>query len=135
LGRRDRFQVPGILRRCSASLVPFKKTKLTERIVPLKVFEALAAGIMPVCTDFSTDLDSLEQDRFAAVGRSPDAFVAAVERAVAEDSTASRERLSRFGLRQTWRERWVQMNSVITEYLAAERIDGPTPAAKTSGRS
>jgi len=135
LGRRDRFQVPGILRRCSASLVPFKKSKLTERIVPLKVFEALAAGIMPVCTDFSTDLSSLERDRFAVVGRSSDAFVAAVERAVAEDSTASRERLSRFGLRQTWRERWVQMNSVITEYLAAERIDGPTPAARTAGPS
>ncbi len=135
LGRRDRFEVPSILRRCSASLVPFKKTKLTERIVPLKVFEALAAGIMPVCTAFSTDLDSLERDRFAVVGRSPDAFVAGVERAVAEDSTASRERLSRFGLRQTWRERWVQMNSVITEYLAAERIDGLAPAVKTAGRS
>jgi len=128
LGRRDRFQIPSILRRCSASLVPFKKSKLTERIVPLKVFEALAAGIMPVCTDFSTDLDSLERDHFAAVARSPDAFVAAVQRVVAEDSTASRERLSRFGLRQTWRERWLQMNTVISEYLEAAGIDPPVAA-------
>jgi glycosyltransferase involved in cell wall biosynthesis len=132
LGRRDRLEVPSILRRCSASLVPFTKSKLTERVVPLKVFEALAAGIMPVCTDFSSDLDALERDRFAAIGRSPDAFVAAVERAIAEDSTASRERLSNFGLRQTWKERWIQMNGVITAYLATSRRDSPAPVAKKS---
>src|SRR5207245_10135591 len=101
LGRRDRLLVPYILGRCSASLVPFRKTKLTERIVPLKVFEALAAGILPLCTDFSIDLKSLERDGHALIARSPEAFVEAVEQAVASDTPAGRRRLSAYGRDQT----------------------------------
>jgi len=119
LGRRDRVVVPGILRRCSASLVPFRKTKLTERTLPLKVFEALAAGILPVCTDFSTDLYALERDGYALVCRSPDAFLTAVEQAVAADTPGTRERLSNYGRQQAWRARWLQMRAVLDEYLAA----------------
>ena len=115
LGRRDRFVVPGILRRCSASLVPFKKTTLTERIVPLKIFEALAAGIVPVCTDFSVDLESFERDGYALIGRTPEAFVAAIARAVALDSPARREQLAAFGRRQTWAARWAQMRAALAE--------------------
>jgi len=115
LGRRDRLVVPAILKRCSASLVPFRKIKLTERIVPLKVFEALAAGIVPVCTDFSVDLETLERDGYAFVARSSEAFVAAVERAVAGDTPETRRRLSRFGQQQTWHARWDQMRAVLDE--------------------
>jgi len=119
LGRRDRLAVPGILRRCSASLVPFRRTKLTERTLPLKVFEALAAGILPVCTDFSTDLHALEREGYALVCRSADAFVSAVEQAVAGDTPAMRERLSNYGRQQAWQARWLQMRAVLDDYLAA----------------
>lgn len=117
LGRRDRLLVPTILRKCSASLVPFLKTRLTERIVPLKVFEALAAGIMPVCTDFSKDLVDLERNGWLLVARSQDAFVRMVEKAVDEDTPARRERLSSYGLDQTWGARWRRMREVLDEYL------------------
>lgn len=117
LGRRDRFVVPSILRACSASLVPFRKTKLTERIVPLKVFEALAAGILPVCTDFSIDLASLERDGHALIGPSPEAFVRAVERAVANDTPAARARLSAYGRDQTWHARWAQMREILDTHM------------------
>ena len=120
LGRRARAVVPAILRRCSASLVPFRKSRLTARIVPLKVFEALAAGILPVCTDFSMDLDALERDGYALVGRTPQAFVRAVERAVSGDTPELRERLARYGRQQTWQARWSQMRATITDRLAAQ---------------
>jgi glycosyltransferase involved in cell wall biosynthesis len=118
LGRRGRFEVPGILRRCAASLVPFHKTKLTERIVPLKVFEALAAGAMPVCTDFSVDLEALEREGYVVVGRSRDAFVAGLQRAIATDRPATRDRLARYGRHQTWQARWAQMRAILDESLA-----------------
>jgi len=121
LGRRDRCVVPSILSRCSASLVPFKKTRLTERIVPLKIFEALAAGILPVCTDFSKDLDVLERDGHVAVGRSPDAFVAALEHAILSDDRSTRERLTSFGRQQTWKARWAEMRTALADCLAASR--------------
>src|SRR5207249_6219586 len=97
LGRVPRTSVPLILTRCSASLIPFRKTTLTARIVPLKVFEALAAGIMPVCTDFSIDLERLEQENHARVARSPEAFVEAIAASVATDSPAERSRLASYG--------------------------------------
>jgi glycosyltransferase involved in cell wall biosynthesis len=122
VGRRDRSLIPGVLQRCSASLVPFRKTKLTERIVPLKVFEALAAGIVPVCTDFSLDLDALEKSGHALIGRSPEEFVAAVERAVASDTLARRERLRMFGRKQTWEARWAHMRGVLSDYLEAVNL-------------
>jgi len=118
LGRRDRTLIPGILSRCAASLVPFRKTALTERIVPLKVFEALAAGILPVCTDFSADLAALEREGYALVCRTPDAFVAGVQRAVGADTPAARERLARYGRGQTWEARWAQMRAALDESLS-----------------
>ncbi len=117
LGLLDRRLVPGVLRRCSASLVPFHKTKLTARIVPLKIFEALAAGIMPVCTDFSLDLATLEHEGHARVGHSPDEFVKAIQEAVVADSPALRNRLATYGNRQTWHARWQQMSKVLEELL------------------
>ena len=121
LGRRRRDLVPGILRKCVASVVPFRKMKLTERIVPLKVFEALAAGILPVCTDFSPDLESLEREGRAAVGRSPDLFIAGVQEAVTADTPARRAWLGRYGRQQTWRARWEQMRAILDEHFASVR--------------
>jgi len=117
LGRLERALIPNVLRQCSASLVPFHKTKLTARIVPLKVFEALAAGIIPVCTDFSVDLATLEREGHARVGRTPDEFVAAIQAAVAADSPDQRTRLADYGRRQTWEARWQQMATVLKELL------------------
>jgi glycosyltransferase involved in cell wall biosynthesis len=121
LGPRDRLVVPGILRQCSVSLVPFKKTKLTERAIPLKIFEALAAGILPVCTDFSADLVSLERAGYAAVARTPAEFAARVEGAVAGDGPALRQRLAAFGQEQTWEARWAQMRTVLSEVSLRQR--------------
>jgi glycosyltransferase involved in cell wall biosynthesis len=120
LGPRKRFLVPSILRRCAASLVPFKKTKLTERIVPLKIFEALAAGVLPVCTDFSPDLEALERNGYAAVGRSAEAFIDCVRNATAADTAARRDRLANYGRQQTWRARWEEMRAILDEGVAAD---------------
>ncbi len=117
LGRLERMVIPSALRRCSASLVPFHKTKLTARIVPLKVFEALAAGVIPVCTDFSVDLATLEREGYARVARTPEEFVKAIEAAVAADSATQRASLAAYGRQQTWDARWRQMAKVLEELL------------------
>jgi UDP-galactopyranose mutase len=114
LGVRHRRLVPGILRRVSASLVPFRCNDLTARIVPAKVFEALAAGVVPVCTAFSRNLDVLEQRGLVAVARGPAEYVDLVRRAIANDSAERRAELAEFGMRQTWSERWKQMGDILT---------------------
>lgn len=118
LGRRDRAAVPGFLRRCAASLVIFRRIPLTERIVPLKIFEALAAGIMPVCTPFSPDLAALEASGLVRLAATAPELAAQVEAAIAADTPAERERLSAWGLRQTWAERWREMSELIDRRIA-----------------
>lgn len=121
LGSRPRESIPAILRRCSASLVPFRKNPLTERILPVKVFEALAAGIMPIATAFSMEVDALAAKGYGRVGRTVEEFIALVERAPREDTAAQRERLSAFGRLQTWPQRWRQMDGLIETFLSQRR--------------
>ncbi len=116
-GQRDRNIIPGILQLSSASLVPFRRSALTERLVPLKVFEALAAGVRPVCTWFSPDLDLLERDDVITVARSAEAFVKGVREAIANDSKDTRARLSQYGRQHTWPARWRQMDRAIRDAL------------------
>ncbi len=126
LGRQDRGLVPGILRRCSASLVIFRLTALTERIIPLKIFEALAAGVIPICTPFSRDLDALADQGLVRLAASPDELVAQIRAATAADTPAERERLAEFGLRQTWTERWREMSGLIDRRLADTNDGSPS---------
>lgn len=119
LGHRDRSLIPGMLRRAAASLVAFRCIPLTERIVPLKIFEALAAGIIPVCTPFSPDLRALESQGLVRIGATAEQFVAQIEQAIAADTPAERHRLSEFGLRQTWADRWRDMSRLIDQRLSS----------------
>jgi len=125
LGPRDRRLVPGILRLCSASLVPFVANALTARIVPAKLFEALAAGIVPVCTAFSPNLDAFERQRLVLVARTGPEYVELVRQAIAADTPARRAELAGFGMRQTWRDRWSEMRTILRS------LEPPTDAPAT----
>lgn len=113
LGVQPRESVPSILRACSAAIVPFVASSLTARIVPVKILEALAAGTMPVCTSFSSDVDRLANQGLALVARDPSHFIQLVNDAIHDDSPLRRAELSAFGLRQTWAERWREMRQVV----------------------
>lgn len=131
LGLRHRSVIPGILRRTSASLVPFVASALTVNIVPAKIFEALAAGIVPVCTAFSRNLDALEAQALVLVARGRSQYIDLLRQAINEDTPSRRGHLAAFGLRQTWSERWRQMQQLLVNLdphahgsqtaLAAER--------------
>jgi glycosyltransferase involved in cell wall biosynthesis len=126
IGVRHRRLVPGILRRMSASLVPFVRNDLTRRIVPGKIMEALAAGVVPVCTAFSRNLDELERRKLVAVARSDSGFVELVRDAIQGDTVERRAELAAFGLRQTWADRWKEMSRILAE--------SGEPDASTGGR-
>lgn len=137
LGRRDRSLIAGILRRAAASLVAFRCIPLTERIVPLKIFEALAAGIMPICTPFSPDLRRLESEGLVRLGANADQFVEQIAQAIARDTSEERRRLSEFGLKQTWADRWCDMSGRIEQHmnsLTAKPQNTPRAAKKGVGR-
>ena len=113
LGVRPRTDVPGVLRACHASIIPFKRIPLTEHIMPVKIYEALAAGIEPIATSFSTEVDDLAEEGWVTIARSHNDFVQAIRGAIASDTPDSRKRLSNFGLSQSWTDRWREMKAII----------------------
>jgi len=119
LGKLERHVIPAILRNCAASLVALKKNAVTERILPLKVFEALAAGALPVCTPFSVDLNKLAADNMVVVAHSTEEFVTAIRSALVNDDLKLRRQRVEYGLQQTWKRRWAQMKQVIDQDLRA----------------
>lgn len=130
LGQRPRSEIPDLLRHCSASVIPFRRNPLTQRIVPLKVFEALAAGIVPIASDFSPDLSILAAEGQLKLADTREAFRDHVRAAIAEDTPARRAALREFGLRQNWTERWSSMDA---ELRAVETEKAATPASYEVG--
>lgn len=92
LGYRDYADLPSVLQRFDVCLVPYRRTELTRSCNPLKVFEYLATG-RPVV---ATDLDGLQWCRHAIeiAGQGTDAFVTAVERALAGTQEDRRQRIA-----------------------------------------
>ena len=133
VGRVGREEVARMLGRCAVSLIPFVRSRLTERLVPLKLFEALAAGVMPVATRFSSDLEPLERQGLVAVANRADELAAAVRDAIRGDSSTRRRRLRDFGLAQTWAARWEQMRPHVVAAVERQRLRGRANRLDPSG--
>lgn len=133
VGRRPRSEIPQILESCVASVIPFRRLPLTERIVPLKVFEALAAGVVPIASDFSPDLAVLARQNRLKLATSADEFVHHIRAAAAEDTAERRAELRDYGLRQNWTERWQSMDLILRAMESHDPNDGIGSRESTGG--
>lgn len=72
-------EVPAVLRGLSVGLIPFRRTRFTAAVCPLKVYEYLAAGLPVVSTDFAPITDAAD-----VITQAPDAegFIAGVDAAL-----------------------------------------------------
>jgi len=101
LGTRPYGDVPKYLRRFGVGVIPFRKTRLTAAVNPVKLYEYSACGLPTVTTDFSTDLADFED--LIYVARSRGEFIthlgSALERA--KDELFHNE-LMRFARENDW---------------------------------
>ena len=109
LGARPHDELPQVLRGADVALIPYRRSRLTDSIFPMKVYEYLAAG-RPVV---ATELPSL--DGVAGVRRASgtDAFAAAVEDALAHDTPEERRRLSALAAGHSWDARVAEIGDEI----------------------
>jgi glycosyltransferase involved in cell wall biosynthesis len=83
LGRRRYADLPAYARGFDVGLIPFRINALTRAVNPIKLREYLAAGLPVV----STPLPEVRKYRpFVEIAASPEAFIAACDRAIATDS-------------------------------------------------
>jgi glycosyltransferase involved in cell wall biosynthesis len=115
LGFQPFSVLPRWLQGMDVCLVPYRLDELTHACSPLKVYEYLAAG-RPVV---ATALDGLLEDcrRVVDVAPTADAFVAAVERRLADPGAQRAERLA-CAAANDWDQRVEELERRLEEALA-----------------
>lgn len=100
VGTRPHEDLPGILRRFDVGLMPFLVNDFTRPLVPLKLYEYLAAGVPVV----STELPNLHpfQSLIRLVPNEPAAYEAAIAGELIKDRAATAVRLQEAAREFTW---------------------------------
>jgi glycosyltransferase involved in cell wall biosynthesis len=109
LGKRAYEQLPAVLRGADASLIPYRRSRLTDSIFPMKVYEYLAAGLPVV----STPLPALAGVEGVTIAADAAGFQGALETAMREDTPALRAERSRLASSHSWDERLREIAAAI----------------------
>ena len=101
LGARPQARLPEVLRGAAVGLIPYRRSRLTESIFPMKVYEYLAAGLPVV----ASGLPALEGVDGVDLVSGTKETLAAIERALEEDSPARRRARSDAVRHHSWAAR------------------------------
>lgn len=109
LGARAHAELPAVLRGAAAGLIPYRSSRLTASIFPMKVYEYLAAGLPVV----ATGLPALADVRDVELVDGTAAAVAALERALADDSPERRHARSDAARGYSWERRLAEIDAAL----------------------
>jgi glycosyltransferase involved in cell wall biosynthesis len=115
LGFRPYDELPAYVSGFSVGVIPYRATAYTRNCSPLKVFEYLAAGKAVVASGVP-DLRGMEPDVVLADGA--EAFVAALDDAVAADSPGAVARRRQLAEQNTWDARTERLLDLVGGRLA-----------------
>lgn len=112
-------ELPAYAASFDVALIPFAVNELTRNVNPLKLLEYLACGLPVVSTDMP------EVRKFSdviSIAKTPEAFLAAIERALANDSpelrAARRERARHY----SWKAVAEELSAYISKVLQQKRL-------------
>lgn len=113
LGSRDREVLPGYLKKFDVCLNPFRPSRLSRAVNPLKFYEYLASG-KPIVSTPMPEMEALQD--YVEIGAGRKGFIAAVERALQDTPEKSKSRLL-FSQEQSWEKRAREFGHRIQEAL------------------
>jgi GT2 family glycosyltransferase/glycosyltransferase involved in cell wall biosynthesis len=114
LGQQPYATMPQYVYHFNACLIPFKINKTTEATDPVKLYEYLSAG-KPVVASALPELEPYSDLVYLAGTR--EAFVTALDRAVAEHDRDLVARRRRFAAEQTWQDRYARISAAVTDVV------------------
>ncbi len=114
-GRKPEADLPGYLKAMDVCLIAYVLSEYTHHVFPLKLYDYMAAGKPIVATDME-ELRPIEGEHLA-IGRTPDAFVAAIQEAMTHDSPERAAARQREAAEQSWDRRVEQISSIIEPML------------------
>jgi len=110
LGARPHDALPDVLRGAAVGLIPYRRSRLTESIFPMKVYEYLAAGLPVVASGVPAlaGLDGVE------LVEGLEDTIAAIERALAGDSPRARRERSEGVAHLSWQARLEEIGAALS---------------------
>ena len=128
LGRRPYAELPSYCKGFDAAILPFRINELTLAVNPLKLREYLAAGLPVV----ATPLPEVERYRGAvALASDRDAFLAAVEAAVAPENRGPRASRVEAVRDESWDAKTEELSAIVQRFLAASESRGARRPARS----
>jgi len=115
LGRKPTAELPGYLKAMDVCLIAYALNDYTHHVFPLKLYDYMAAGKPIVATDME-ELRPIEGEHLR-IGRTREAFVAAIESAMACDSPERAASRVRAAALESWDHRVEEISNVIEPML------------------
>ncbi len=109
LGTRAYADLPGVLRGAAAGLIPYRRSRLTDSIFPMKVYEYLAAGLPVV----ATPLPALDGVGDVTIADGLEATLAALDAALAGDDAGARAARSARAAARSWDARLAEIAAAL----------------------
>lgn len=117
LGVKSYDSLPGYLKNGAVGIIPFKKTKLTDSVCPIKLFEYMATGLPVVCTDL-TEVRGMSTPAYLAKDKYE--FVSKIRQALGIDEK-TKETIKEFARQNTWENRFDQLKIALNIENAANK--------------
>lgn len=117
LGQKTYTELPQYLAGWDVAMLPFARNEATRYISPTKTPEYLAGGRPVVSTSITDVVHPYGDLGLARIADSPEAFVAAVEAAVAEDPVIRQQAADALLATMSWDETWQAMSAHIKTLL------------------
>ncbi len=123
LGSKSYQELPQYLAGWDVALLLFADNEATKFISPTKTPEYLAAG-KPVVSTPITDVVSPYGDmNLVEIAKAPEAFIAAIERALNQESRETwLTRVDDFLSRTSWDDTWLQMSDLIDRAVQTKAV-------------
>jgi len=126
LGRKPYAELPAYAKGFDVAVCPFVENELTESVNPIKLREYLSAGLPVVATGIP---EAAAYDRWCDLVSGPEAFLAACEAAVRNDSPELRRTRSQAMRKETWEARVAESLGIALGVAAAKRRKGEASTA------
>ncbi|HEY0444672.1 MAG TPA: glycosyltransferase family 1 protein [Candidatus Limnocylindrales bacterium] len=133
LGPKPYAELPTYLAGWDVAIMPFAKNEATAFISPTKTPEYLAGGRPVVSTSIADVVQPYGEMGLARIADDPDAFVAAIEDSLADDSAERLAVADAFLAGMSWDRTWQAMDA-HAQRAAARRLVARQPVLEPAGR-
>jgi UDP-galactopyranose mutase len=133
LGMKSYDELPAYIAGWHAAMLPFARNDSTRFISPTKTPEYLAAGLPVISTSIRDVVRPYGDAGLVHIADHPVDFIAAAEKALAEDPSERLRRVDALLSKTSWRRTWGRMAELLEDVvqrrtvLALAQPEGPKP--------